>query len=30
MGSGEMEKWVVGEIPFDMEVKNVHKGAIPY
>ena len=26
LGSGEMEKWVVGEIPFDMEIKNVHKG----
>jgi len=25
MGSGEMEKWATGEIPLDMEAKNVHE-----
>ena len=25
MGSGEMGDWIVGEIPADMEVENVHK-----
>ncbi|MBW2615109.1 MAG: hypothetical protein JRD02_02900 [Deltaproteobacteria bacterium] len=25
MGSGEMEKWAIGEIPPDIEAKNVHK-----